>query len=573
MPLDLDMASMEVAQRRPSRLVATATRTCVAPALLYMAAFALLDPDAIRHFTTHFWADTGDGMQGVWNLWWFPHAVVDLRTNPWWTDYLHHPHGAPLIVHNLVEANGVLAVLLRPFSSQVATHNTIIFLSFWGSGLTTFWLAMHVTAGRWWPSWVAGFVYGFSNHHFMNAEGLLHMLTMQWLPLFLLLWLRLLERPSIARGIGVGLVLLLNLLSAPYFFLYAVLMGALLLLDHAVAARDWRAVLRRDMLGALVALTLTTLATAGPWIGALLLTSRADPFLWTHDAREYPMDLLAPFIPAAHWRFAELTELYWRHLEGNVNTTSVHLGLSVIAMLAWLFWRRREVAPSRWRPFFLLGAVFGVLALGPSLTYWGLPVTPAIMPYAWLEVLVPPLSMGGMPVRMAVVCQLAAAVLVAVALAHARVRSTRARLALAALLGLMVVEYLPAPLPLTTAEVPGYVTALRELPRRGGVVEHYRGNHRPLYHQTVHGHPLVGGYLSRVGANTYRRSQELLFAAGRQDDAVLCAGQVAYVVLPTDRARFQGPHHIERYRDADRRIVELDCDAIGTASSNDGGQR
>ena len=96
------------------------------PTVLYTVAFALLTWPLATTFSSHFWADESDGMQGVRNLWWLPYAVLDLGANPWWTDHLHHPHGSWLLGHNLMEFDGMLALLARRRVSSRSARETLL---------------------------------------------------------------------------------------------------------------------------------------------------------------------------------------------------------------------------------------------------------------------------------------------------------------------------------------------------------------------------------------------------------------------------------------------------------------
>ena len=67
------------------------------------------------------------------------------------------------------------------------------------------------------------------------------------------------------------------------------------------------------------------------------------------------------------------------------------------------------------------------------------------------------------------------------------------------LLGLLLFETLPSPLPATRIAVPGYITALAALPDDGGVVDLVTTELTlPLYYQTIHGKPIAFGYVSRL---------------------------------------------------------------------------
>lgn len=467
----------------------------VLPLALYLAGFAALTWPLITLFSTHFFADQGDGLQNYWNIWWVNRAVTELRQPFWHTPYLHYPLGTTLLGHTLNPFNGLMAIPLLPFFSLLQAHNFAVVFAFVASGYTAFLLAWRFTRA-YLPSLVAGAMFTFSNYHFAHAEGHLQLVSMQWIPLFALLWWMLLEKPRPLLGIGAGAALFLVALCDYYYLFFSIIFGAL-----AFLWRAWRTG-RVPLLGSrkeilsLGAFLATALLTTGPMVGGLLLLSMRDPLWGAHPTRDLSLDLLAPFIPGGHWRFSELTRFYWGSLPGVVHESSVHIGLSATALLAYLGARRRDAAPGAglWA---LVIALFGVLALGPALHLWGREVTPPVLPYAWLEAIFPPLAISGVPVRMMVIVTLAVSVLAAMSLKLLAQHPRRTAL-IAIVLTLMVVEYLPWPMPSPQLSAPEYVYVLRSQKTDKGVMDLVTGGSQALYYQTIHEKPMAFGYISRV---------------------------------------------------------------------------
>jgi hypothetical protein len=192
------------------------------PLCFYFFFFVLFTYPLIFSFSSHFFADTGDGLQNVWNIWWINKAVTQLHQSPWWTNWLHYPYGTTLVAHTLNPINGFLSLLLLKFFTLVQAHNIIVIIAFVISGLTAFFLVFHLT-NSYWPGIFGGFIFTFSNYHFTHAEGHLNLITLQWLPLFLLFWLLLLTKPTIGNGVFAAITLALVLLSDYYYFVYALL--------------------------------------------------------------------------------------------------------------------------------------------------------------------------------------------------------------------------------------------------------------------------------------------------------------------------------------------------------------
>jgi hypothetical protein len=235
---------------------------------------------------------------------------------------------------------------------------------------------------------------------------------------------------------------------------------------------------------------------------------------------------------------------------------SAWLGLvpCVVIAIAW----RRLTAQRSARLWLFLGGLFLLWALGPWLLVLGIN-TALPLPQSLLQ-LVPILSNARVPSRAMVVVTLAAAVLFAVALDRLRwSRATTAILGVA-----LVVDLLAAPIPMLQVDAPAPYLVLETLPP-GGVLElpagyrdgfHERGglNAEAVYHQTLHHHPIVGGFVARMPpavAARYAANRLLdrLFDLSERDGsgtdascvssaaADLAALDVSYVMLDTRTAR------------------------------------
>ena len=376
----------------------------LSPLIFYFVIFCLLTYPLILQFSTHFFADQGDGLQNVWNLWWVNKAVTQLHQSPWQTSYLHYPHGISLVGHTLNPFNGLMGIGLLKFFTIVETYNFIVVFSFIAGGLTTFWLAYYLTKS-YWGSLTAGFIFTFSNYHFAHAEGHLNLVSLEWLPLFVLGWYVLITRPGIMVAIASALVLFLVFLCDYYYFFYGLLAGGLMVIWYAIQKKNLF-FFRKNYLIPFIVFTLIILVTTGPLVSSLLLLNIKDPWWGSHPSAINSLDLLAPFIPGGHWRLANLTQFYWSKLPGNIHESSVHLGVAVIFMLIYTWFKRRELRVQRPGLWYFVLIFFGVMSLGPVLHIWGKEITYLRLPYAWCKLAFPSLKLSNCLVRTMVMVML-----------------------------------------------------------------------------------------------------------------------------------------------------------------------
>ena len=170
--------------------------------------------------------------------------------------------------------------------------------------------------------------------------------------------------------------------------------------------------------------------------------------------------------------------------------------------------------PRRWIGWTIF---FTLLALGPFINVAGV-LTYVPTPWALLRY-VPIIGAARMPSRFAVLVILGMAMLAAFALRDLRARSRRPQLVLITATVLLLVETLPAPRVLHSADVPSVYRLIASDPHhvrvlnlpfglRDGLSSHGNTTAAWQFFQTVHEKPIMGGYLSRLAASdveTYQR--------------------------------------------------------------------
>ncbi|MES1986676.1 MAG: hypothetical protein V4440_01355, partial [Pseudomonadota bacterium] len=322
--------------RRPG--VKKALKWVILPTLLYFVLFCAFTWPWITHFNNAFFTDAGDGLQNVWNMWWIDKAVTQLHVMPWFTNYLHEPWGVTLVGQTLNPINGFVGVVLQTFLSLVQAFNVMITFSFVFGGLTMFWLCRFLTKsmGRSYiPSLIGGAMFTFSSYHFSHAIGHMQLVSLEFIPLFVLLWWKFLLKPNYRLAVGTAVTLLLVLFCDYYYFLYSLLMAifitAYLLWRKDIAFADFKKPSHYRPAALFVVLCLIVVA---PLPVALLKANAHGGLVGAHDARTFSTDIASPFIDGGFWHFSWLTNFYWHRVRGFIAETTVYLGISVWLVLA-----------------------------------------------------------------------------------------------------------------------------------------------------------------------------------------------------------------------------------------------
>lgn len=480
------------------------------PLALYLLLAIIATFPLILHLDTHVPSDGGDALMNYWGFWWVGEALGSFR-NPFEMPLVYAPYGAPLYLHTLNPLNGLISLPIQGLFGLTPAYNFVVFVSLSLAGYFASLLVAHVSGDRM-AGVVGGVAYAFSAYHLMHLLGHANLLSSQCIPAYLLCLLRALETGGRRRtgfiALAVGALILLTLTDWLYV-VFAVLLTAI------VAA--WFAVARRT-----VAPLIVGAAIGLPWALLtlpLLLATAAEvrsgitdlPSLGT--IRNYSADLVSFVIPSTrHWLVGPLALRVERHSSAPFVEGDVFLGFVLLALAGCALWLARRRA-TLW---LTIAAIFIVLSLGPTLhvdgrwrfgaNAWSLP-----LPYSMLME-VPGLSVVRTPVRMALGGTLGLAVLSGLGFAGIKRRwpglaGRRAQtIFAAALIALILAEQLTVPFPLEATAAPDFYRQLAASSEPGTVLElpiSYKRARSDLY-QTVHGRPIVAGYVARRLDYPYR---------------------------------------------------------------------
>ncbi|NJN19282.1 MAG: hypothetical protein HC822_25045 [Oscillochloris sp.] len=303
------------------------------------------------------------------------------------------------------------------------------------------------------------------------------------------------RRFSFLDPLAAGLLLALIGYTSLYYLLFAAVYSLVFVALWAPYRSGMRAVLGWLARAALIAFS--AVFWLAPLLGSIIAsaelvgqTERVNPLLIARSA-----NLLDLFLPSyLHPLWGEAVAALGPRWHPAIAAWNAALGYTAIGLALIAVVRARSGA-WRWLIIALVGAI---LALGPQLRIgdWqtGLP-----LPYRALLSL-PGFSIGQRPGHFVLVTILALVPLTALGLQALLDRFTaRRRMVLGLVAGLMVLEYAVPPVPLQRPLITAAALALEA--GQGGlfVIPEQKGQIRSLQDQLVHGRPIVGGFLARVG--------------------------------------------------------------------------
>jgi hypothetical protein len=179
-----------------------------------------------------------DGLYGIWNVAWVSRTLVTEPASLFDAN-IFYPHRNTLAYS---EANIVAGVIGIPAwlltHNAYAAHNTALLFAFATSFLGMWWLAGRLS-GRTDTSVVAGILFAFCPYFYSHSAHI-QLLMAGGMPLSMLALYRLVDRPSVSRGVALGAALALQALACAYYGIFAGLMVGYGVLFLAVRRGLWR---------------------------------------------------------------------------------------------------------------------------------------------------------------------------------------------------------------------------------------------------------------------------------------------------------------------------------------------
>ena len=326
----------------------------------------------------------------------------------------------------------------------------------------------------------------------------MHILALEWVPLYFWLLLRTLSRTERRWPLLAALALAASSLASWYYLLFCVVLTFPYLVHRARADRELRslAALRRALL-----LGAAYLALLWPLFAEMIRQRALEPWYGAHDPVTFSADLLSFFVPNAAQALGAGFRGVWGRFSGNPAENCDYLGYALMA-LALLGAFKVKRARS-WIGLALAGVV---LALGPRLRVGGVVHPGALLPYGWLTRLLPLLDFTGCPVRAGFIATFSLCAAAAMGLAWLLAPGPRLAVRQGAALALVVtagVEFWPHAFTVSRFPTPAIFRSWAEDPTTFAVLD-LSGDTRPLYNAVLHGHPLVDAYVSRVPVRLQR---------------------------------------------------------------------
>jgi hypothetical protein len=474
--------------------------------------------------------DSADGQFSIWNVAWVAHALLTSPRHVFDAN-IFYPHTGTLAYSEANLAAGVLATpVYWATRNPYAAHNFVVLLSFALSAIASYYLLRYLVGDRR-AAIVGAIAFAFTPHLFSHLSHIQLLMT-AGIPLALLAFHRLADRPSPRRGIALGLAMAAEAYACAYYSIFVMLMVGLLTLLTAVVRPLWRDY--RYWLGIAVAGGVAIVAVLPLFLEYVSLQRETGFERTLAEAAHYSADWRAYFASPAYLHIWLLRAIgHWKEVlfPGFVALIVAMVG----AKTGWSSGRG-----TRERELTILYGAIALLALWASFG-------PAAGLYSALYSVVPGFTFLRAPSRFGLLVALSLSVIGSIGVAKRLVTAPRPKVLFAVLLGLIIAESVET---VSFSPVPGPSPAYDVLASapRGPVLELPVYSNRFAFMRarymlasTAHWQPLINAYSDYIPPDFVAAEGQLGHFPSHESFATLKEMGGRYAVF-----------HLNQYRGAQR---------------------
>jgi hypothetical protein len=502
-------------------------------------------------FSTHLIGPPEDNMVVFWNLWWANDKVLHGIESLTFSNRIYYPEGSSLYFVAWSFYNLAIVWILRLFLGACTVYNIIMLHGFPIAGVGAFLLTKYFTRNSY-LALLSGFLFAFCPSHFARAQHHIHINTIQFIPFFVLFYLRMVRERSTKMLWLATLFFLLNTLADWNYMVFA---GFLMLFCYVYQGFREHRIIMPGLLGRNAMIVGFTIILMMPWIWPMMRVGSEHPEVVYFGHNSCVVDFLGLFVPGFyHWlNSSEVISSINRSYTSNPWEVASYIGVVSIVLVAISF---RKLLAKHGELMFL-AFCFLIISFGAKLHVGGF-ITPIFMPEAPFKVL-PVLENVRCPSRFIIYVYLFWGILVAVALQmlYARLRSGWQKKAVVFVVPLLLfLDYYSVKVDKTEVSLPPCYEQIKQDASDFAILDlplEYDPSCYYMMHQALTDIPTVNGSITRqVGTSLLDRFNlnDLTVQRGQ-----LLSNNVKYIII-YKQLPFAENLPIELYRSTYRTFYE-----------------
>ena len=155
---------------------------------------------------------------------WFEEAIFDLNVSPLYNSQIFYPTGEFILGSAVFEL--LLFTPITKLFGPIVAYNTALLSSFIFSGFGTYLLVKYLLKNNT-SAFIAGIIFAFSPVHIYHAMGHLHIMSVQWIPFFVLYLFKMMKEKTYSATILCALFYTFSALSSWYFAVFLLIFSIL----------------------------------------------------------------------------------------------------------------------------------------------------------------------------------------------------------------------------------------------------------------------------------------------------------------------------------------------------------
>ncbi len=466
--------------------------------LIYSLLTILFFAPCLKSFATELIGPPEDNMVHFWNMWWANKVFFQQEGSLAFSKYIFYPEGGSLLFQAYSFYNIFLSTVLTKFFSLVTVYNLLILSTFVLSGLGAYLLIRYLTDDSD-ISLIGGLIFAFNPSHFAHSLHHIEISSIQFIPFFVLFFIKALRSNSRRDTFLACLFFALNGLCSLYYFILGIYF---MVFSYVYLIWKKKQIILPEALAKIGLIIGSTVTILSPWLFRMITLSFKHPDVTASSRMDvFVVDLFALFTPHPNHIFAGLpiVEYINNTFTGFSWEFTAYLGMVNIVLIAFTF----KGIIKNTAKYFLAAFLFIVLSMGTYVHVLGRQTSIAL-PYAIIKH-VPLLSSMRTPSRAIVFAYLFLAIIVSCAIKYAynsfnfKVKTKRFFLLLITVL--IFFDYFSVCNNKTKVYCPPVYSKIKNEKSDFGVlnlpVNDYTDMARYMMYQTIHEIPIVEGYIAR----------------------------------------------------------------------------
>lgn len=292
-------------------------------------------------------------------FWWFDYSTTYLHVNPLYDSYLFYPLGQDMM--DCIFPLTLFIPITHIFGS-VVSYNLYVLLSFIAAAYGAYLLSLYLLNDRY-VAFTSGLIFAYSPFHFGAAfGGHLHILSIMWIPFFVLYFLKMHQEPTKSNILLSSLFFSINALTSWTFAVMASIFIVIYIIMNYKSLSGKKAIFN------LIFFCIISIITVSPGLYLMIknyLYNKYMVFTLSSFTRS-SADILGFLIPSPfHPFFGAASKSLYSNFTGNTSDYIVFMGYSVIILsLIGMINCRKERSLL---PFIISLFVFFILSMGPRL--------------------------------------------------------------------------------------------------------------------------------------------------------------------------------------------------------------